>query len=765
MQSGEDVIEGFVLTRQWREGPSGVALTFWLATPEGPARVRVPADEDVMFVERRFPTKDGRRKPLELTSMAGEPVDGVYFRSRRALVRERERLLGVGQAALESDVKPDARFLMERFVTDGMRVRGKVTRKATFIDVLATDIRGAEVSPTLSVVSFDIESDGREGALYSIALTDGDDEAVMVVGEGPAAEGVTYVANEKALLTSFIAWIDARDPDILTGWNVVDFDINKLCERARELGTVLRLGRGGDPAKVLLPSSRNGVSIARIAGRVALDGIATMRSATFRFESMSLDHVAGELLGRGKLVSGDEDRLAEIQRMYAEDKPALARYNLEDARLALEIVEKARLVEFAVERQRLTGLLMDRQGGSVAAFDHLYLPRLHRHGHVAPDVGASDEVVHSPGGYVMDSVPGLHDNVLVLDFKSLYPSIIRTFVVDPMGLAFPGDDPIPGLRDATFARSRHILPELIETLWRARDAAKADHNVELSTAIKILMNSFYGVLGTPGCRFFDPRLASSITRRGHEIINEARDWVEDDGLRVIYGDTDSIFVLVGAGHDEPACAEIGERLTKGLNAHLRERLEREFRLPSKLEIEFETHYLRFFMPTMRGSDRGSKKRYAGSVRRDDGTAAIVFKGLEAVRTDWSPLARRFQRELFARVFANREWKGWAREVLDDLYAGRLDEELVYRKRLRRGVDEYERNVPPHVQAARKLPRPVRAVRYVITAQGPEPIGARTNARIDYDHYRDRQLVPAADGLLACIGTSLLDAAGKQMSLF
>jgi DNA polymerase-2 len=552
---------------------------------------------------------------------------------------------------------------------------------------------------------------------------------------------------------------------VLTGWNVVDFDLAKLCERATALGQPLLLGRGDRPARVLSPSSRNGVAVARIDGRVALDGIATMRSATFRFESFSLDHVAKELLGRGKLVSDDEDRLAEIRRMYAEDKVALARYNMEDARLALEIVREARLVEFAVERQRLTGLPMDKQGGSVAAFDHLYLPRLHRHGHVAPDVGASDDVVTSPGGYVMDSVPGLHDNVLVLDFKSLYPSIIRTFAVDPMGLAFPGDDPIAGFRDATFARNRHILPELIETLWAARDAAKAQKNHELSTAIKILMNSFYGVLGTPGCRFFDPRLPSSITRRGHEIINATRRCVEDEGYRVIYGDTDSLFVLIGSGPDETECQRIGAHLALTLDAYWTKRLADDPRVKSALEIEFERHYLRFFMPTMRGSERGSKKRYAGSVRNADGSASIVFKGLEAVRTDWTPLARRFQRELFARIFAGHEWRSWARGLLDQLYAGALDDALVYQKRIRRDLDEYVHNVPPHVQAARMLENPGRTIRYLITTRGPEPVAARSGARIDYDHYLERQLAPAADGLLGFLGTDFRTVAGKQLSLF
>src|SRR6185369_1242484 len=204
--------------------------------------------------------------------------------------------------------------------------------------------------------------------------------------------------------------------------------------------------------------------------------------------------------------------------MHAEDVDKLAEYNLEDCRLVLDIVAKADLLGFAMERARLTGLPMDRQGGSVAAFDHLYLPRVHRRGVVAPDIGLDVEVVASPGGHVLDSTPGLYRDVLSFDFRSLYPSIIRTFCIDPLGLARPGADPVPGEEGATFAREGAILPELISNLHEARSKAIASENAALSRAIKILMNSFYGVLGTPGCRFFDPRLPTSITRRGHAII-------------------------------------------------------------------------------------------------------------------------------------------------------------------------------------------------------------------------------------------------------
>jgi DNA polymerase-2 len=400
----------------------------------------------------------------------------------------------------------------------------------------------------------------------------------------------------------------------------------------------------------------------------------------------------------------------------------------------------------------------------VAAFDHLYLPRLHRAGVVAPDLEAQRFSETSPGGHVMASQPGLYENVLVLDFKSLYPSIIRTFCIDPLGLARCGDDPVPGFLGARFAREPSLLPTIIAELWQRRDAARRAEDRPLAQAVKILMNSFYGVLGSSGCRFHDPRLASSITRRGHEIITRSRAWIEGQGHPVIYGDTDSLFVLLGPGLDEAAVRATGAALAAGLNRWWAETLQKTLHLQSHLEIQFETHFLRFLMPTVRGAEIGSKKRYAGLVRCSDGKLDLVFKGLESVRSDWTPLARTLQRELYRRVFCEEPWEDYLRDMVARLWAGDLDDQLVYRKRLRQALADYRHQLPPHVQAARQLPRPGRWIEYVITLNGPQPLAAQ-HSPLDYQHYVDRQLAPVADAILHFLGRSFGQVASSQLGLF
>jgi DNA polymerase-2 len=399
---------------------------------------------------------------------------------------------------------------------------------------------------------------------------------------------------------------------------------------------------------------------------------------------------------------------------------------------------------------------------------------LHRAGYVAPN--ASSEDIASPGGFVLDSIPGIYNHVLVLDFKSLYPSIIRTFFIDPLGLALgvsqelsPAET-VPGYLNGCFAREGHILPTLIEQLWQQRDEAKANRNAPLSQAIKIIMNSFYGVLGTPGCRFFDPRLASSITRRGHQILGRTRDQIEAAGHRVIYGDTDSVFVWIQEARTDEEAVAAGEQLQRDLNIWWREEIRQEFDLECLLELEFETHYKRFLMPTVRGSDKGSKKRYAGVVAGKEGDQ-LVFKGLESVRTDWTRLAREFQEELYRRIFVGEAYAEYVKGVTARVLAGKEDQQLIYRKRLRRKLGDYQRNVPPHVQAARLcagrgLPVPARGswVEYVMTTNGAEP-AAKPLAQLDYQYYVDRQLAPVADGILGFVGNSFSALTDKQIGLF
>ena len=724
--------------------------------------------------------RDIELRPLQLCDFHHRPVLGLYTRQHRQAMDLEKRLRAAGVDVYEGDVRPPERYMMERFITAPVWFGGVADADGTLLDAQmkpAPDYR-----PPLKLVSLDIETTA-QGDLYSIALEGCGERQVYMLGPPNKTDAVDfkldYCDTRAQLLERLNQWLALHDPDAIIGWNVVQFDLRVLHEHAQRLGVPLLLGRGGEPMAWREHGSRNHY-FAAAAGRLIIDGIEALRSATWSFESFSLENVAQTLLGEGKDISTPYQRMDEINRMFAEDKPALARYNLKDCELVTRIFAKTELLKFLLERASVTGLPADRNGGSVAAFTHLYMPLMHRQGFVAPNLGDKPPEA-SPGGFVMDSRPGLYESVLVLDYKSLYPSIIRSFLIDPVGLIeglrHPDDSTsVEGFRGARFSRTRHCLPSIVARVSEGREEAKREHNAPLSQALKIIMNAFYGVLGSSGCRFFDTRLASSITMRGHQIMRQTRELVEAQGYEVIYGDTDSTDVWLGAAHTQEDASRIGHALVQHVNAWWREHLRTAYGLQSALELQYETHFTRFLMPTIRGAEEGSKKRYAGLVVRSDGSEEMVYKGLETVRSDWSPLARQFQQELYQRIFHRQPHQDYIRDYVRRTLSGEFDELLIYRKRLRRQLDDYERNVPPHVRAARladeyndRLGRPRQyqrggGISYVISVNGPEPLEVR-QAPIDYDHYVTRQLQPVADAILPFVNDDFGTLVGGQMGLF
>ncbi|AOM42284.1 DNA polymerase II [Xenorhabdus hominickii] len=772
--------QGFILTRHWKDTPSGIELVYWLAAETGTRRITIPYQKAVAFIPQHSLQKvrhliDQERncelKPLPLKDFNRQTVIALYCLQYRQLQHLEKTLKEQGIPLYETDIRPPDRFMMERFITApvwfNQKPDGSYQMKPN-----------PTYRPNLKWVSLDIET-SQNGELYSIGLAGCGEKTVFMLGpENGNRQDLNfkleYVASRPLMLEKLNEWLAHYDPDAIIGWNLIQFDLRVLQTHAERYNVPLRFGRNNGVLEWREHGFKPGHFFASVEGRLIIDGIEALKTATWNFPSFSLEYVAQELLGEGKALDNPYDRMDEINRRFQEDKPALARYNLQDCILVNRIFEKVDLMAFLLERATVTGLAVDRSGGSVAAFTHLYMPRMHRIGYVAPVLPTYVDD-SSPGGFVMDSFPGLYDSVLVLDYKSLYPSIIRTFLIDPVGmvegLAHPDSEhAIPGFRQAFFSRTQHCLPDIVTQIWLERDKAKKQQNAPLSQALKIIMNAFYGVLGASGCHFFDSRLTSSITMRGHKIMHQTRELIESQGYQVIYGDTDSTFVWLKQPHSEEEASKIGHFLTQFVNQWWKNHLKTEFNLASTLELEFETHYRRFLMPTVRGTEQGSKKRYAG-LSGDK----VIFKGLETVRTDWTPLAQIFQKTLYSLIFHQQPYQNYIREYIAQTQAGKFDDRLVYRKRLRRKLSDYQRNVPPHVKAARLADeynqqhnRPLQYqnggwINYIITQSGPEPLENQTSPP-DYEHYINKQLMPIADAILPFIQDDFMTLLTGQMSI-
>ena len=410
---------------------------------------------------------------------------------------------------------------------------------------------------------------------------------------------------------------------------------------------------------------------------------------------------------------------------------------------------------------------MDKQGLSTAAFDHYYLPRIHRKGFVASNVMDIQREQPAAGGHVLEPIVGVHGHVLVLDFKSLYPSIISTFNIDPLSRLKAEGDPLNTPEGVQFSKVDHILPDFIEELMKKRKVAKDRGDKNLSQAIKILMNSFYGVMGSTGSRFYHADLPRAITGTGRWAIKEAVGFLTSRGYQVLYGDTDSVFVKI-KDHEKFNIEETGKNLAKAVNDFFSTMIYREFKVDSKLEIEFEKFYKKFFLPKSRSGVGGAKKRYAGLLVKK-GKEELNFVGLEYIRSDWTKLAKNFQFELFRRFFKDEDIEFWIKDFVERIKNKEFDSDLVYKKRLSKNPKDYTKNVPPHVKAALQLDYnvdfPRKEISYVVTGRGPVPIEL-DHSDYDYNHYIEKQIKPLADGVLDMQGKCFEDLMlGDQLSLF
>jgi len=751
---------------------------------------------------RSFLVRDGREQPhfyvrtvdagapelrnlnvqgSQFTSFAKEPVSRVDVRVPQEAPLVRDALHRAGIDTFEADVRFAVRYLIDRGIRGACTIDGQPTPGQGV--ALCFDnpvIAPADFNVSLRVLSFDIETDPRSSRLLAISVYGcGVDEVYIVDPQRRSMpERAIGFDREADVLRHFTERLRQLDPDVLTGWNVIDFDLTFLKGAAERLGVPFSLGRGTGSLRLRAAEGYFGSGSATIPGRLVLDGIDLVRGAFIRYDDYSLDAVARTVLGEGKAVKGDvTDRLGEILGGYQNDLDSFATYARTDARLVLQILEKLDLFTLALERSRLTGMTPDRVAASIASFDFLYLSELYQRRLVAPSVRSTDSRVHvaQAGGHVLDSLPGMHANVWVFDFKSLYPSIIRTFNIDPVGMvpaetsekpskaADSGHIEMPG--GAVFRRTEGILPAILDELFPRRQRARAEGDEVTSQAIKILMNSFYGVLGTPACRFYDPRIANAITGQGRYLLLWSKSWFETKNYTVLYGDTDSLFVSAGR-YEGLQAIEQAQSLAFELTEELAAHIETRWGLPSRMELEFEKMYAQLMLPYIRNTKVGARKRYVGRVYGAD-AAELDFVGMEVVRRDWTDLAKNIQRALYERLFSGAPVVDYVFEVVRALRAGELDDQLIYRKGLRRGLDEYAGSSPPHVVAARKSATPnARIVRYKMTQAGPEPLDNLCNA-LDYGHYLEKQVRPVAQPVLQALGIEFAQAIGddRQIGLF
>jgi len=592
--------------------------------------------------------------------------------------------------------------------------------------------------------------------------------------------------SEKKMLEKFKEIISDYDPDIITGYNIQNFDMPFIVERMEKLGIKKEIGRASD--KTVFCSKHGPISTTTITGRAVADSFQIIKR-DFSFKSYTLDNVAEKLIGKRKIDISYRD-FNKLWNGKREDVQKLMDYARKDAVLALELVEKKNLFDKYVALSKVSGILLQDalNGGESIRIENILLSEFNKRDILFPTKPTESEIMERAkerekselkGGLVLEPQAGLHTDgyILVFDFKSLYPSIIRTYNICPttlltedLGTEF-NKSPI-GTRFVKSEVKEGILPFVLEKLINQRSVVKKEMQREKDEdkkrllyakqwALKILANAFYGYTGYLRAKTYVMEVANTITAFGRELLQKTRKEIMDMGYEVIYGDTDSIFVKVKTKDLEKA-------YDKG------EEIVGKIKLPGKLALNFEKVFRSFLILT--------KKRYAGwSFEKNNGewSDKIEMKGIETVRRDWPDIVTETMNVVLDIILKegdiNKAIKFVQGEV-DKLNTGAVElSKLAVTKSITKSIDRYD-GMLPHIELAKKIrerspsqaPTPGTRVSFIIIhgnqmlskrAETPEYIKEK-KLRIDSCYYIDNQLLPPLERIFSVVGVDKGELLGK-----
>ncbi|PIN73865.1 hypothetical protein COV20_01995 [Candidatus Woesearchaeota archaeon CG10_big_fil_rev_8_21_14_0_10_45_16] len=593
---------------------------------------------------------------------------------------------------------------------------------------------------------------------------------------GKNLEYEEVVADEKALIERLSGIIKEYSPDIITGYFTDGFDFPYLNTRAQKYK--LSLDWGLDNSTLFV---RSGAGFrdteCKIAGMLHLDLLKFVKyifGKNLKTDSYSLGAVSQELLG----ITKHDVNLDELSTAWDQhDKKkllAFCEYNLQDAHLTFKMCQKllSDMIEFTkivgvptydVIRMRFSRLV-----------ENYILKRAMEHDVLAPNKPDDQELGERmnesiEGAFVYEPTPGLYQDLVVFDFRSLYPTIIVSHNLGPESFKAEGKDKVtvPGKEEYWFSTEKAFIPSVLADLITYRMEIKNEIKKEKkqgndtsflearSYAYKILANSFYGYLGFYGARWYCLECAASTTAYARHYIKKTIEKAEQTGFKVVYGDTDSCFFLLGEKKLQDAL-----KFMDDVNKDL----------PGMMELEFEGHFPRGIFVAIKGTEKGAKKKYA--LVREDGSMKIT--GFETVRRNWSLLAKELQEEVLHLVLSDKVEKAveYVKKTIEELQSGKIPlEKLIIKTQLTRELSKYA-SIGPHVSVARRMAEkgePVHVgmvVEYVIV-KGKGLVRERammleevSEGQYDSEYYLNHQLLPAVSSIFTVLGYSEDSLLGK-----
>ena len=620
----------------------------------------------------------------------------------------------------------------------------------------------------LKSISFDIETydEGSETKITMISFFGEKFKKILTYKNDSYPDYVEVLRGEKELLNRFVEVIKEEDPDIIYGYNTDSFDFKLIHERAEKNKVKLDLSRDGSELKF---TRRARASSAEIQGRVHIDlfnFISNIISTQLQTEVLGLGEVSSEILGDEKM----EMQLEEIFECWRKGNvKKLAEYCLKDSELTFK------LGEFFLPQILELSMLIGQTPFDVSRMTYSQLvewylsKRAFAMNRIIPNQPKYEEIKKRKmrrsytGGFVKEPIEGLHKNIAVMDFRSLYPTIIATYNISPE--TFKKGNKIRGFgvpeSDNWFSTlPRGFISSVIEDLIKKRMEVKKKKSHRLhEQALKIIANATYGYLAFPSSKWYCYECAESAASFGRFYIKKIIKEAEDEGFRVIYSDTDSVFLTV-------------DKIREKIKSFLKKTNES---LPGIIELDLQGFYKQgIFVSTRAG--KGAKKRYA--LIDDSG---LTIRGFETVRRDWCNLAKKVQREVLRFVLEKNDIQGatnYVKNKVEKIKQRKIEiKDLVIYEQLTKSLKDYEQ-IGPHVIAAQKMKQrgkpvgPGMIVMFVITkgsgsiSQRAEPFQDVKIDQVDTDYYINNQIIPAAIRVLSVLGVSEeeLKGEGKQVGL-
>jgi len=632
-------------------------------------------------------------------SIRGTELTKVFGRTPRDVGNIRDRF-----EHYEADILFPNRFLIDKDVNSGLRVPERRAEEDGALVAHHGEVEAVEAEATLRVNTFDIEVDDRSGFPEDgeepiVCLTSHDnyrDEYIAWLYDAPDAEvpapddladydlldekadasvEVRAFDEEEEMLDAFLAYIEDTDPDVLTGWNFEDFDAPYFIDRLDVLGMSYdRLSRVDEVWT-------GGWGGPDVKGRVVFDLLyAYQRTQFSELDSYRLDAVAETELGVGK-----ERYTGDIGDLWEQDPERLLEYNVRDVELCVEIDRKQDVIPFWEEVAAFVGCKLEDATTPGDAVDMYVLHKVH--GSFALPSKGQQESEDYEGGAVFDPITGVRENVTVLDLKSLYPMCMVTINASPETKVNPENydgETYVAPNGTHFQKNPDgVIREMVDELLEEREQKKSERNDHdpdsegyerfdrQQAAVKVIMNSLYGVLGWERFRLYDKEMGAAVTATGRDVIEFTERAANEIGHEVAYGDTDSVMLELGDEFSKEEAIETSFEIEEHINGRYDDFAADDLNAEEhRFQIEFEKLYRRFFQA-------GKKKRYAGHIVWKEGKDVddIDITGFEYKRSDIAPITKEVQKEVIDRIVHGEDVdsvKDYVHAIIEDFQAGNVD---------------------------------------------------------------------------------------------